>query len=144
MAVVHCKAGKGRTGLMICAYLLHCGLKTTASEVLEYYAKQRTQDQKGVTIPSQKRYVDYYSTLITNSLQYNPVKMYLTSIVIDPLPNLGQGRQEGYIQVTDKIPIDYQRLNNLDCQFVVFLISLQLVLISCIFSSTSISSNLRL
>ena len=87
---------------MICAYLLHSGLKTTASEVLEYYAKQRTQDQKGVTIPSQKRYVDYYSTLITNSLQYNPVKMYLTSIVIDPLPNLGQGRQEGYIQVASK------------------------------------------
>ena len=99
VAVVHCKAGKGRTGLMICAYLLHSGKKTTACEVLEYYAKQRTQDQKGVTIPSQKRYVDYYSTLISNSLQYNPVKMYLTSIVIDPLPNLGQGRQEGYIQV---------------------------------------------
>ena len=33
-------------------------------------------------------------------LQYNPVKMYLTSIVIDPLPQLTSlGQLEGYIQV---------------------------------------------
>ena len=101
VAVVHCKAGKGRTGLMICAYLLHSGVKTTANEVLEYYASIRTQDSKGVTIPSQRRYVDYYATMINSSLQYNPVKMYLRSIVIDPLPQMGRGQQEGYIQVND-------------------------------------------
>lgn len=98
VAVVHCKAGKGRTGLMICAYLLHCKFKCSANEVLEYYAKNRTADSKGVTIPSQRRYVDYYANMISESLQYNPVKMYLTSIVIDPLPQLQLGQAEGYIQ----------------------------------------------
>jgi len=98
VAVVHCKAGKGRTGLMICAYLLHSGTKTTANEVLEYYASIRTSDSKGVTIPSQRRYVDYYATLINDRLQYNPVKMYLTSIVIDALPQMGMGGHEGHIQ----------------------------------------------
>jgi len=98
VAVVHCKAGKGRTGLMICAYLLHSGTKTSANEVLEYYASTRTQDSKGVTIPSQRRYVDYYATLINDRLQYNPVKMYLTSIVIDALPQMGMGGHEGHIQ----------------------------------------------
>lgn len=98
VAVVHCKAGKGRTGLMICAYLLHSGVCRDANEVLGHYASMRTNDCKGVTIPSQRRYVDYYSTMIRSSLQYSPVKMYLTSIVIDPLPQLSRGQQEGFIQ----------------------------------------------
>jgi len=98
VAVVHCKAGKGRTGLMICAYLLHRRLYKTADDVLKYYGSKRTLDTKGVTIPSQRRYVDYYAAMISEGLQYNPVKMYLTSIVIDPLPQLGLGQHEGYIQ----------------------------------------------
>jgi len=98
VAVVHCKAGKGRTGLMICAYLLHRRLYKTADDVLTYYGSKRTVDLKGVTIPSQRRYVDYYAAMISEGLQYNPVKMYLTSIVIDPLPQLGLGQHEGYIQ----------------------------------------------
>lgn len=99
VAVVHCKAGKGRTGLMICAYLLHRRTYSTADDVLAYYGSKRTEDQKGVTIPSQRRYVDYYAAMMQESLQYNPVKMYLTSIVIDPLPQLASlGQLEGYIQ----------------------------------------------
>ena len=44
--------------------------------------------------------VFYFSVQISESLQYNPVKMYLTSIVIDPLPQLQLGQAEGYIQVS--------------------------------------------
>merc|ERR1719309_361344 len=98
VAVVHCKAGKGRTGLMICAYLLHCRHSRTAEEVLSFYATKRTMDEKGVTIPSQRRYVDYYAANVNENLQYSPVKLYLYSFVIDPLPALGLGQQEGYIQ----------------------------------------------
>ncbi|WIA40134.1 hypothetical protein OEZ86_013535 [Tetradesmus obliquus] len=78
VVAVHCKAGKGRTGIMICCLMLYLHLNAPAlanlpgsssadaaalpqppRDVLELYAARRTHDLNGVSIPSQRRYVGY-------------------------------------------------------------------------------------
>ena len=66
--------------------------------MLEYYGSKRFFDSNGVTIPSQRRYVDYFSTKISQELQYNPVKLMLNSIVLDPPPHVGFTNHEAHIQ----------------------------------------------
>ena len=68
---VHCKAGKGRTGLMVCSLLLHMGVETDPEVALQTYGKARTDDLKGVTILSQRRYVGYYANYVPTRID-NP------------------------------------------------------------------------
>ncbi|KAI6670323.1 hypothetical protein NL676_005208 [Syzygium grande] len=58
----HYKAGKGRTGLMVCTYLVYIGL--SAEEALQLYAQKRTTNNEGVSIPSQRRYVGYWANTL--------------------------------------------------------------------------------
>jgi len=107
VAVVHCKAGKGRTGLMICAFLLYSKMFDTADDVLNFYGSARTFDSNGVTIPSQRRYVDYFATKLLKSLEfeYSPVKMLLTNIVIEPPPHIGFGHHSAHLQFQVSQPL---------------------------------------
>nr|XP_022900352.1 phosphatidylinositol 3,4,5-trisphosphate 3-phosphatase and dual-specificity protein phosphatase PTEN isoform X2 [Onthophagus taurus] len=93
VAAVHCKAGKGRTGTMICCYLLHSKMFTDPTKALEHYDSKRTQDQKGVTIPSQVRYVHYYGKLLQDNLTYASEVLYVHQIRLEPAPIFvgGQG-----------------------------------------------------
>jgi hypothetical protein len=59
-----CKAGKGRTGTAIAAALVHNGACATADEALALFAERRTHNKRGVTFPSQARYVKYYAVQV--------------------------------------------------------------------------------
>ena len=69
VAAIHCKAGKGRTGVMIVCYLIFSGLCETSEDALAHYARQRTLNNKGVTIASQIRYIKYFETFLSSNFE---------------------------------------------------------------------------
>jgi phosphatidylinositol-3,4,5-trisphosphate 3-phosphatase/dual-specificity protein phosphatase PTEN len=99
IAAVHCKAGKGRTGTAICAYLVHSGKCATADESLIYYGAARTSNGKGVTIPSQRRFVGYYGDLMANDGYCPTFKYVLTNMRMSPVPSFGRGGCAPYFQI---------------------------------------------
>ena len=67
---VHCKAGKGRTGTLICCLLLYMKVFDNSDECLQYYGMMRAENGKGVTIPSQIRYVNYFEKIIKDNMAH--------------------------------------------------------------------------
>ncbi len=95
--VVHCKGGKGRTGTMICVWLIESGVFTSASLSLDYFGHRRTDTNvskkfQGVETPSQSRYVGYYE-IVKNNRRILPesVPVRLTEIIITGMMYIGNG-----------------------------------------------------
>ncbi|KAJ9446912.1 Phosphatidylinositol 3 [Diplonema papillatum] len=66
VVAIHCKAGKGRTGTIICSYL--CAYENmTPAAALKLFGERRSTDGKGVTIPSQVRYIRYSAAMLNSA-----------------------------------------------------------------------------
>lgn len=114
VAVVHCKAGKGRTGVMIAALLIYSGAVATSEEALAWFALCRgdgTEDG-GVTIPSQKRglaafemYLKQNGTFLSHPLADPPHPYQLLSVRFGPIGQPAQmcacscGTQEAHVKM---------------------------------------------
>ncbi|XP_054983129.1 phosphatidylinositol 3,4,5-trisphosphate 3-phosphatase TPTE2-like [Sorex araneus] len=98
IVVVHCKGGKGRTGTMICAYLLASKMFLTAEESLFYFGERRTDKTtsakfQGVETPSQSRYVVYFESMINDyNLTLPPiVTLMIKQFIIYSIHGVGKG-----------------------------------------------------
>lgn len=70
VAVLHCKAGKGRAGTMCCAYMMADSEILTLKEAIDILTQKRMREFAGdsVSIKSQKRYLEYWHRYLRGSL----------------------------------------------------------------------------
>lgn len=86
IVVVNCRAGKGRTGTLICCYMLYSGRLPDANAALRYYKSKRFKEGGGVTQPSQIRYVRYFDDIL-KGLVKSPLVLRPVSIQTRTAPH---------------------------------------------------------
>lgn len=68
---------------MISCYFLYSKKSSTPFEAMDSFSSVRCKDSRGVTIPSQRRYIEYYADYLQTNRQYDNVSVRLESIEIN-------------------------------------------------------------
>jgi len=113
VAMIHCKAGRSRSGTVIACYLLNSQLATYPHDAVLMFNIRRSLNPS-LKLPSQIRIVNYFFELLQRygglkemincDLILNPPTFMLTAITISPTPKLGISHSgfTPYIEIYDK------------------------------------------
>jgi phosphatidylinositol-3,4,5-trisphosphate 3-phosphatase/dual-specificity protein phosphatase PTEN len=85
--VVHCLAGRSRTGTIVSGYLLYSSFCENALQAISYFNNKRSLEAKDVCLPSQIRYVGYMDSLLHDherTALNHPTTRILRAVIITP------------------------------------------------------------
>ncbi|RXM99488.1 Tensin-3, partial [Acipenser ruthenus] len=93
VVVIHCKGGKGRIGVVISSYMHFTNISASADQALDRFAMRKFYDDKVSALmqPSQKRYVQFLSGLLSGSMKMNTSPLFLHYVVLHGIPSFDSG-----------------------------------------------------
>ncbi len=89
VAVVHCVTGKGRTACLLSCVLTWIGEFNSPIEALQYIADRCNIAVNYLTVPTQRRYVQYFSNIL-DGVKPQPQRLVLRRIVMNTIPVINE------------------------------------------------------
>ncbi|KAM9235722.1 tensin-1 isoform 3-T3 [Leptosomus discolor] len=89
VVVLHNKGNRGRLGVVVAAYMHYSNISASADQALDRFAMKRFYEDKIVPVgqPSQKRYIHYFSGLLSGSIKMNNKPLFLHHVIMHGIPN---------------------------------------------------------
>ncbi|XP_020660716.3 tensin-1 isoform X3 [Pogona vitticeps] len=110
VVVLHNKGNRGRTGVVIAAYMHYSNISASADQALDRFAMKRFYEDKVIPVgqPSQKRYVHYFSGLLTGAIKMNNKPLFLHHVIMHGIPNFeSQGGCRPFLKIYQAMQLVY-------------------------------------
>ncbi|KAK0159239.1 hypothetical protein PV328_010145 [Microctonus aethiopoides] len=88
VVVLHARGSKERVGVAVSAYMNYSNICGSRDQALDRYAMRKFLDDKigPLRVPSHRRYIEYFSGLLSGSLRISPTPLYLTHVTVLGVP----------------------------------------------------------
>ncbi|XP_075749647.1 focal adhesion protein tensin isoform X3 [Rhipicephalus microplus] len=89
VAILHSKGDKGRVGVVLAAYLHYTSICASDNQALDRLTMRRYYEDKLYSSmhPSQRRYVHYFTELLSGNIKMNNNALYLHHVILHGIPN---------------------------------------------------------
>ncbi|XP_034552747.1 tensin-2 isoform X4 [Notolabrus celidotus] len=110
VVVLHCKGNKGKTGVIIAAYMHYSKISAGADQALSTLAMRKfCEDKVSSSLqPSQNRYIYYFGGLLSGAIKMNSSPLFLHQVLIPCLPNFqGEGGYFPFLKIYQSMQLVY-------------------------------------
>ncbi|XP_068588759.1 tensin-2 isoform X2 [Cebidichthys violaceus] len=110
VVVLHCKGHKGKTGVIIAAYMHYSKISAGADQALSTLAMRKfCEDKVSSSLqPSQNRYIYYFGGLLSGAIKMNSSPLFLHQVLIPSLPNFqGEGGYYPFLKIYQSMQLVY-------------------------------------
>ncbi|XP_053907539.1 tensin-2 isoform X12 [Cuculus canorus] len=108
VAVLHCKGSKGKTGVIVAAYMHYSNVCASAEQALSTLSMRKFCEEKVTLQPSQRRYISSLGGLLGGSIRMNSSPLFLHHVLLPPLPAFHPGHDfQPFLKIYQSLQLVY-------------------------------------